>query len=486
MKYPGFVGPAYLSRSLNMNCQRAVNLYPEVDETSKHVIGLYGTPGLTLKVTAGSGPIRGLYAGETYLYAVSGNEVYYIDTAWTATALSGTLARSTGTVSIDENASQLVLVDGTDGYTVTLPTGAVTTIGDADFPATPSRVAVCDGYAITDNVGTGKFYISSINDATAWDGLDFATAEGMPDDIVSILVDHREAWLFGARSTEVWENSGNADFPWTRISFIEQGCAAKHAVCKADNGVYWIASSDRGDSTIFRATGYQPTVISTPAIEFAISNYTTISDAIAWAYEEEGHVFIVFTFPTGNATWVYDVAMSTRAGRPIWHERAYMIQATSVLQRHRANAHAFFNRAHVVGDYQNGKIYQQDLDVYADNSDYIKRLRAAPTGIDNRVYEASMTDPVKCVWTGANLRVTKGKDRMFHHRFQLTLESGVGLVSGQGSDPQIMLRYSNDNGHTWSDELWGSAGLYTGGGGNLGEFARRYIQRRLGSAPMEE
>ena len=97
-----------------------------------------------------------------------------------------------------------------------------------------------------------------------------------------------------------------------------------------------------------------------------------------------------------------------------------------------------------------------------------------------------MTDPVKCVWTGANLRVTKGKDRMFHHRFQLTLESGVGLVSGQGSDPQIMLRYSNDNGHTWSDELWGSAGLYTGGGGNLGEFARRYIQRRLGSAPMEE
>ena len=487
MRFP-FIGPAYLSRSLNMNAQRCVNLYPEVDKSSRKVIGLYGTPGKTLRVTAGSGPIRGMYTGETYLYAVSGNEVYYIDTSWTATALSGTLNTSTGTVAMDENASQLIIADGGDLYTVTLPTGAVTAVGDADVPASPSRVTVMDGYAITDNVGTGKFYISSINDATAWDALDFATAEGKPDDILTLLADHRELWLLGTKTTEVWTNSGNSDFPFERIqgAFIEQGCAAKHAVCKADNSIFWIGSSDRGDSQIFCATGYQPKVISTPALEFAISNYSTISDAIAWVHEEEGHVFIVFTFPTGNATWVYDVAMSAKAGEPMWHERAYMTPATSALNRDRANAHAFFNRFHVIGDFENGKIYSLDLDVYTDNAEYIKRLRSSGTSIDNRVYEASMTDPVKAVWTGANLEVTKGHDRIFHNRLQLSMETGVGLVIGQGYDPQVMMRYSNDNGHTWSNELWGGAGLYTGGGGNLGEFKRRVIFRRLGWTFTEE
>lgn len=448
-----FIGPAYLSRSLNMNAQRCVNLYPEMDQTGKNVFALYGTPGLTLKVTVGSGPIRALYAGETYLYAVSGNTVYYIDTSWVATALSGTLNTSTGTVAIDENTTQLILADGGDIYTSTLPTGAITAVSDPDVPASPSRVTVLDGYAITDNVGTGKFYISSVNDATAWDALDFATAEGAPDDILSVLADHRELWLFGVKTTEVWYNSGNSDFPFERIqgAFIEQGCAAKHSVAKMDNAVFWLSGSDRGDCIVYKALGYQPKRISTHAVEYAISNYATISDAIGWTYEEEGHAFYVLTFPTGNATWVYDAATE------LWHERAYMNQATSVLGRHRANAHAYFNRAHAVGDFENGKIYQQDLDVYADNSDYIKRLRAAPVIADK-----------------------SDLNTIFHHRLQIDMETGVGLVSGQGSDPQVIMRYSNDSGHTWSNEIWGSAGLYTGGGGNLGEFGRRVIYRRLG------
>lgn len=480
MKFP-FIGQAYLSRSLNMNCQRSVNLFPEIDKSSKHVIGLYGTPGKTLRVTAGSGPIRALYAGETYLYAVSGNTMYYIDTNWTATAM-GTLNTSTGTVSIDENTVQLVLADGGDLYTSTLPTGTVTAVSDPDVPASPSRVAVLGGYAVTDNVGTGKFYLSDINDATAWNALDFATAEGLPDDIVTPYRDHLELRLLGVKSNEVWMLSNNSDFPLERIdqAYIDQGCAAKHAVCHGDNSVFFIGSGKDGDSIIYRTMGFNIKRISTHAIEYAISNYSTISDAIAWVHEEEGHTFIVFTFPTGNATWVYDVATE------MWHERAYMIQATSVLQRDRANCHAFFNRFHVIGDYQNGKIYSLDLDVYADNAEYIKRLRSAPTGKDNRAYEISITDPVKCAFTGGNLDMSEGKDRNFHHRLQITMETGVGLVSGQGSDPQVVMRYSNDNGHTWSNELWGSAGLYTGGGGNLGEFKRRVIFRRLGSVSKED
>jgi hypothetical protein len=452
-----------------MNCQRCVNLFPEIDRSSRHVVGLYGTPGKTLRTTIGTGPIRGLYAGESYLYAVSGTTLYYIDTNWIATSM-GTLTSSTGTVSFAENTTQLILADGGSLYTATLPNSTLAVVSDADVPSSPSRVDVLDGYAITDNVGTGKFYISSINDATAWDALDFANAEGAPDDIVSVLADHREVWLFGVKTTEVWYNSGNSDFPFERIqgAFIEQGCAAKHSVAKADNSVFWLGSSDRGDSIVYKATGYQPKRISTHAIEYAISNYSTISDAIGWTYEEEGHTFYVLTFPTGNATWVYDVSTE------MWHERSYMNQSDGSLGRDRANAHAFFNRNHVVGDYVSGKIYTLDLDVYTDNSEYIKRLRSASSGMDNRVYEISMTDPVKAVFTGGDLEVTKGKDRNFHLRLQITMESGVGLVTGQGSDPQVMMRYSDRNGHGWSDELWASAG-------GVGEYGRRVIYRRLGT-----
>jgi len=483
MRVP-LVGGAYQSRSLNMNAQRCVNLFPEVDKTSRHVIGLYGTPGKVLRLTLPTSPVRALFTGETYLYAIGGNTAYYIDTNWSATSM-GTLNTSTGVVSIDQNLTQLVLVDGTNGYTSTLPTGAVTQIADADFTQTPSRVTVFDGYAIVDNVGTEKFYISAINDATSWDALDFASESGKPDDILSLIADHRELILLGAQTSGIWENSGNSDFPISRKTFLEQGCAAKHAVCKADGGVFFIGSSDRGDSIVYRLVGYNLERISTHAIENAISGYSTISDATAWAHEEEGHTFIVFTFPTGNATWVYDIAASAAAGQPMWHERAYMNQATSALGRDLASCHAFFNRFHVVGDYNSGKIYTLDLDTYTDNAEYIKRLRSFGTSVDNRVYEVSMTDPVKCVLLGGDLKTTKGVDRNFHHRLQVLMETGVGLVSGQGSDPQVTLRYSNDNGHTWSNELWGSAGLYTGGGGNLGEYQKRVIFRRLGTVKAE-
>jgi len=439
-----FLGAAYLARSVNAAADRCINLYPEaIPQGGKEPGVLYRCPGLRLLMTISNGPIRGLWRLGNFMYAAVGAELYKVDTAWSATLL-GAITGS-GPVSMVDNGTQVFIACNPDGYIYNSATNVFAQITDPDFPGA-AVVQYIDGYFVFNEPGSQRFWITELLDGTAVDPTDFASAEGDPDDIVSLIVDHREIWLFGTNSTEVWYNAGEADFPFSRIqgAFIETGCAAPASVAKMDNSVYWLAGDNRGHGMVYRANGYTPQRISTHAIEYAIEQYSDISDAIGFTYQQDGHSFYFLTFPTGNATWVYDVSTN------LWHERAYF--EAGVLSRHRANCHVFFNGETVVGDYQNGNLYAFDLDVYADNGGvqkWLRAWRALPTGQNNL-------------------------NRTFQHELQIDGESGVGLNSGQGSDPQVMLRWSDDGGHTWSNEHWRSMGA-------IGEYGRRVIFRRLGS-----
>ena len=459
MKIP-FVGPAYVDRSVRANYARCINYYLEVDRQAKQPLALYGTPGLTTKATAtAASVVRGMRVVGSNLYVVSGSKLYRYNTSYAETEL-GTLNTSTGVVSMADNLTQLMLVDGTDGYIVTLSSGAFAVISDGDFPANPVRVDFIDSYFIVNNSGTQDFYISSLADGSTWDALDTAAKEGFPDDIVSLIADHRELWLFGERSTEVWANTGNPDFPFERISgaFIEHGIAGAHCVTKADNSVFWLGADDRGRGIIWRANGYSPVRVSTHAIETAIQGYSTISDCIAFTQQQDGHTFVWFTFPTADVTWVYDAAASADMGMPVWHQRAYTNPGDGVFKRHRANAYAFFNGEHIVGDHTNGKLYELDLAVYADAGDTLTSLRGSPH-----------------IWD------KEDQARMFHHHLHIDIEAGVGLVSGTGSDPQIQLRWSDDGGHTWSSWHYADIGSFAAIG-SVGEYKKRARWNRLGSA----
>lgn len=434
-----FVGPAYTARSLALDAQRTVNLYLEADETGKNPIALFGTPGTRKLATLPTGPVRGLMTCGSTLYAVAGNTVYSLNAAWSATAI-GTIGTSSSPVSMAWNGTQLMIVDGSDGWIV--EAGTLTQITHGGFISGPRRVTFQDGYFIV--IGEGQhFNISALYDGLTWDATDFASAESQPDGLVSCLVNNRELWLHGDSSVEVWYNSGNADFPFERIqgATMETGCAAAGSVAKLDNTLFWLGADDRGRGTVWRATGYQPTRISTHAIEFAIAGYETISDAIAYTYIQEGHGFYVLTFPSGNATWVFDVATNT------WHQRAYRNATSGELGRHRANCHAVFDGLHVVGDFEDGRLYALDLDYYSDDGDPLPAIRACA-------------------------HVSNDLNKIFYHRLHVDTQMGV---SGDGEDAQIVLRYSNDGGRTWSNEKAASLG-------KIGEYRRRAQWRRLGSA----
>jgi hypothetical protein len=476
MKSP-ILGSAYVARSVNAADNRMINMFPEVvPEAGKEPAFLQRAPGLNYLATMGSGPVRGLWQFGNYGYAVSGTSLYKIDSDFNVVS-KGTVA-GTGQVSMVDNGTQLFIAAGATGYIYNAGTDVFAQITDADF-AGAVTVGFIDGYFVYNQPNSQKFWVTSLYDGTSVDPLDFASAEGSPDNLVSLIVDHREIWLFGQSSIEVWYDAGLPDFPLARIqgAFIEIGCAAPFSVAKLDNGVFWLSSDARGRGMVYRSNGYAGVRISTHSVEWQIQQYADITDAVAYTYQQDGHSFYVLNFPSANITWVYDVA--TQA----WHQRAGWLN--NQFTRHRGNCQMAFNGQIVVGDYLTGQIYAYDPTVYTEAGNiqkWLRSWRALPTGTNNLKRTTQHSLQLDCE-SGVGLDGATPATTSYFSSISSDAAS-AGAISGeseettsetivQGSDPQVMLRWSDDGGHTWSSEHWRSMG-------KLGETGRRVLWRRLG------
>jgi hypothetical protein len=431
-----FLGGAYGGRSKSVSAERCVNWYLEAHGDKFHLVG---TPGLLLRLTLDYGPIRGLHFFNNYIYAVAGAHVFEITSSHTATDL-GTIGTSFGLASMADNGTSIVLIDGSStGYAITA--SALTTIADADFEGGTS-ITYQDGYFIVTIPDSSRFRISDLNSATNWIDTDFASAEGAPDKTRAVISDIRQLLLLGVQTGEFWENTGNADFPFERnpSGFMQKGIAAAKTLCRFDNSLIWLSEDDRGQGMLVQAAGYTPQVVSPQAIMWQWAQYSRIDDAFAYVHQIEGHEFYVLTFPTGNATWVYDA--STKQ----FHQWSSNIDGNE-LSRHRSNAHCFAFGRHYVGDYNSGKIYTIEPDVYTEDGATIIRDRI-----------------------GQHLNAAE--ERFSPAEIRLVFEHGQGLVSGQGSDPKAMLRWSKDRGNRFGNELWRSVG-------KIGEFDAAAVWRKL-------
>jgi hypothetical protein len=475
MKTP-ILGQAYVARSVNAADNRMVNLFPEaIPNEGKEAGFLNRAPGLSLLATVGTGPVRGLWSFEGFMYAVSGNTLYKINSAYTATAL-GTVA-GTGQVSMSDNGTQLFVAANGPSYIYNSQTNVFQQITDPDFPGALT-VSYLDGYFIFNEPNSQKIWVTSLLEGTQIDPLDFASAEGSPDGLVSVIVNNREAWLFGTNSIEVWYDAGTPDFPLARIQGAsnEIGCAATFSVAKLDNSIFWLGQDARGRGIVYRNNGYTGVRASNHAIEWQIQQYGDISNAIAYTYQQDGHSFYVLTFPTVQKTWVYDVATQS------WHERAGWSNGNFI--RYRPNCQTAFNSEIILGDYESGNLYAYDLDVYADNGQIQKWLRSwrvIPSGQNNLRRTAQHSLQLDCE-TGVGLNGIDPNDDVEWFFYtssgdQLVTNTGDLLLFSpptvEGANPEVMLRWSDDGGHTWSNEHWASMG-------RIGQYGRRVFWRRLG------
>ena len=449
-----------------------INLFPEVvPEGGKEPAFLNRAPGLRLVATVGTGPVRGMLEYGQWLYVVSGSQLYKVDQSYAATLIG--IVGNTGPVSMAMNGTQLFIAANGPSYVYNAVDN--TYVENSAFPRAQT-VTFIDGYFIFNEPNSQKFWVTESYDGTVLDGASVANAEGSPDGLVSLIADHNELWLFGGNSVEVWYDAGlpPPGVPFQRIqgAFNEIGCAATYSVAKLDNSLFWLGADARGKGIVYRANGYTGVRVSTHAVEYAIAQYDNISDAIAYTYQQEGHAFYVLTFPSANATWVYDA--STQA----WHERGSW--ANDQFIRHRSNCRAVFNGEVLVGDFQSGNIYAFDLDVYSDNGGvqkWIRSWRALPTGQNNLKRTAQHSMQLDCE-VGFTLPpvsqpvflTTEDEDDIITESYDFLIDETSVTINPQ---PAVLLRWSDDGGHTWSN--------YHGKDmGTTGQTGKRVIWRRLG------
>jgi hypothetical protein len=313
---------------------------------------------------------------------------------------------------------------------------------DGAFSSATS-VDIVDNYFVYNRPDTQQFGASAALSPIS-PALSFGSKDGAPDDLVSLIVDHREVYLLGEVSSEVWIDAGTIPFPFQRIpgTSTQHGIAAPFSVARLGNSFAYLSRNTRGQAQIVQMNGYVPTRISTHAVENSLTNQV-VNNAVAWAYQLEGHEVYVISFPSINLTWAYDIASG------MWHKWLYT-NNLGQYERARGNCCVEFQGLVMVGDYANGKIYKLDPLNYTDDGQHVRRLRRAP-------------------------HLVADFQREYFDELQIQFQPGVGLPTGQGENPQAMLRWSDNGGSTWSNEHWTTIGL-------IGKYANRAIWRRLGTA----
>jgi hypothetical protein len=446
MRYQAFVGGSNPSQSSTADSQRTINFYIERTEAqgAKAQAVLYPTPGYSLFSSITDGPVRGLFSEDGRTFGVVGFKLYEFDQNGVATD-RGDVLRDDNPATFASNGDaghQLFITSGNTGYIFDLLSNTLTTV-----LAGATIGGYCDGYFVALDTATSTLKASSLVNGISWPGLQVAQRQTASDRWIGMAVIHREVWLFGSQSSEVWVNIGQGQMPFAPISsaLMQQGTAAPFSVAQLDQSLFWLGENQQGTRTVFRSNGYHPERVSTHALEWTMAQYGVVKDAIAFTIQWQGHTFYVLSFRNEGATWVFDAATG------LWTEWLFWNEDDGVYEAHRAICHCHgFNR-YLIGDRDNGNLYALGPLAFTDNGATIRRVRRAP-------------------------HIANELNYIRYDELRLDLEVGVGLVDPiQGHTPQIMMRYSNDGGKTWQAER-------LGGTGKLGKYKQPVRWARLGTS----
>lgn len=447
----GFCGPSYTAISPIIDNEIAMNCYCEKSESEGAAtpMALLGVPGTKKFATLPESKVPGGFTvnGRTFfaasqLYEILGNGTVVVRGSLGASPLNPTM--------LTANETQLVVLNNGNLYVLTLSSNAFVAVNMAQFNGPVSQIDFIDGYIIATLQNSHTFQVSNLEDAITWDGLDIATVSYFPDNIVSMKCDHRYAWFLSGKKSVAYYTAGAGFPPFIPVpgQFMENGSGATYATVQADNSIFWLDQDERG-FMIARRLGQQTgDRISTHAVEAAWQQYSTTSDAVGWTYQENGHTFWVIYFPIANKTWAYDISQG------LWGERGYFITASGEYIADRAMCHTLNFGKHLVGDWASGNIYELSSNYYTHDGNPIRGNRRTPQ--------------------------TQKENKWVYFK-QLEFVMGTGLqpsavlLDGNGDPrpPQIMLRWSNDGGKTWSNTYFLSVGF-------LGEYEKRVIKRMLG------
>ena len=453
-KFPGFIFGSNSTQAYSLDAEKSINLYVERAQAP----GVRNPDGALLSVpgfkawSTGTTDVgtRALDVAAGRLFGVIGGGFYEFSNTGVATR-HGTVAQDSNPAQLIYNGTvggQLGIASGGSIYTFVLSSN--TFAGPHFAGATTTMLNFADGYGLAFAQGTGRVYLSALNNFTSWDLATFFQRSKFPDTWQTMFVDANGLiWMIGTETFEVWYNTGTGTQPWAVLSGLygRWGIAAPFAYSVSSLGQYWLGQSPDGGIVPVATRGSVPQSVSSYACEKALQDIRrsgSISGAELLTYHDQGQTFPCFSFPNQNSTWVYSVQ------EKLWHERGKWDSATQKYLAWAPRVHADCFNKHLVGDRTTGTIWEMDT-AYATDVDGhgIRRLRRTPGLTDEH-----QRHPID--------------------RLQLLMDVGVGTQTGQGSNPRGMLRVSDDQGNTWSNELWRSLG-------RVGQYRQPVVWDRLGA-----
>lgn len=393
--------------------------------------------------------MRGLLEidGGNRLFAIMGASVFEVFADGTFVEQIGNINVNAHPVTWCSNGFQLAIASGGLGYIVDggSPAGTVSPILFTDgTPLRAATITFLDNYFIANEVDSKRVFISNLApDGAIWDPADVKIKEGYPDNVATVFADNEQLWVFGNdKSTEVWAPSSD-NFPFERINgaVLKFPTTAPYSVAGALGHRAWL-----NGCVVYAAYGLDPQRISDYGVEEAIKTYGDTSNAEAFAYVLGGHIFYFLIFPSVGKVWVYDA--STKA----WHERG--LWSAGRYQQYRGRCYARAFGKDLVGDPTTGIIWELNANTYTDAGGEILRRQITAPYLTNQ---------------NRNIR---------YSQFTLDCPTGVGLDVGPdspGYDPQVIFKYSDDRGQTYSNERQASLG-------RIGETKTRVIFNNNGSA----
>lgn len=449
MRVVPLFGSGLYGKSAVVTRQKRLNCYMELREDGdKTKISCYGTPGLVAAFTTPTPaglPVRGILGTQNSLYLVAYNQFQSVNSIGTS-LFSSTIGTTSGQVSLAAspsnsiNPSQVLVVDGVSAYLYNSSAATFTAVA-ASFPNGAKTCTFVSGFFVAEQPGTPYFWVSNAFDGTTWGALGFAAASAYSDTILAVDNLQGNLVIFSQLHTEFWQDQGLTPQPFAPIlsAANEYGLAAVFSREHVDQTLIFLAQNKEGAVQFVQLNGFSPSVISNPDLEYIINGFSTVSDAVSLSYERDKHKFYQVTFPTANRSFLFDCA--TR----LWSD----VQTGSQMGRHWGNLSAYYAGQRMITDYATNQVYTLSDTQYTDNGQIIARELVTRHVLSqfNRIRVALL---------------------------YIDMETGVGLQTGQGVNPQIMLQYSKDNGRTWSAERWVSSGL-------VGNYIARVIWRRFGS-----
>lgn len=473
MRYPGFVNGSYESQSPLFDAESTVNWYPERAESEGAVSqwALYPTPGVQKIATSKSGPGRAHFAIAGREFAVEGTSFVEISRLGVQTVRGEvSIGSNPATISYNgDGGGQLLVTSGGNAYCYDMASHAFAQVTALDGKATMGDSL--DGYFLVLDASNSTFYLSDLLDGLTWDPTMFAQRTIAPDPWISLVVNGRYVFLHGTQTSEVWYDSGQGNFPFAPhpSGLMSFGIAGSFARAVADGQLVWLSQTRVGEANVLRATGFTPEPVANYALQYAFGNYDTIEDAVIDAYSEAGHLFFVLTFPTEDITWAWDAQLNK------WHRRGTWISEENRFRAWRPRWHALAFGEHRMLDSETGGVYRMAIPYGLDvDGRPLRRVRRGPTlSVENQLI----------FYSSFELNLEPGLGLPPHQSAVLPIMDetealAVGLIPGvdfvtsadaqtfivnpttnrQGWDPQVMLRFSDDGGKTWSTEMMRGAG----------------------------